>query len=241
MCLVVVLDNRTLNEMKNPINRLDYIDQFAIFSQLNPNQRYNLSKLIEIEKFEKHQFIYRPGEKSSKVYFIINGTIKIGRYSSTKKEIIKSILHPQTMFGEQAIFGEVTRDDFALALDDKIVCYSIDKDKFYNFISETTSVAMSLLTNVGKKLKMAERRFESLVVEDARTRIIDFLKFNADQFGQKVGVEMLIKHSLTQQDIANFTGTSRQTVTSVLNDLKRTNQIFFKRKSILIRDITSLS
>jgi CRP-like cAMP-binding protein len=52
---------------------------------------------------------------------------------------------------------------------------------------------------------------------------------------------MLVKHSLTQQDIANFTGTSRQTVTYVLNDLKRQNQIYFKRKSILIRDIASLS
>lgn len=51
---------------------------------------------------------------------------------------------------------------------------------------------------------------------------------------------MLIKHGLTQQDIANFTGTSRQTVTTVLNDLKSKNKIHLRRKSILIRDLTAL-
>jgi CRP-like cAMP-binding protein len=54
-------------------------------------------------------------------------------------------------------------------------------------------------------------------------------------------MELLIKHSMTQQDIANYTGTSRQTVTSILNDLKKTNKIYFKRNSILIRDIASLA
>ena len=77
--------------------------------------------------------------------------------------------------------------------------------------------------------------------KDARERIIDFLKDNARINGRQVGLEMLIKHSLTQQDIANYTGTSRQTVTYVLNDLRRQNQIYFKRKSILIRDISNLS
>ncbi|MEO1713645.1 MAG: helix-turn-helix domain-containing protein [Bacteroidota bacterium] len=52
---------------------------------------------------------------------------------------------------------------------------------------------------------------------------------------------MLVKHCLTQQDIANITGTSRQTVTSVLNDLKKENLIYFNRRSILIRDMAKLS
>ncbi|MDF1867710.1 MAG: helix-turn-helix domain-containing protein [Saprospiraceae bacterium] len=51
---------------------------------------------------------------------------------------------------------------------------------------------------------------------------------------------MLLKHCLTQQDIANITGTSRQTVTSVLNDLKKENLIHFNRRTILIRDVNTL-
>ena len=95
---------------------------------------------------------------------------------------------------------------------------------------------------IGNRLRRAENRLESLIFKDARTRIIDFLKDSAEKRGSKIGIdEMLVKHSLTQQDIANITGTSRQTVTSVLNDLKKLNLIHFTRRSILIRDLRKLA
>ncbi|MBK9567442.1 MAG: Crp/Fnr family transcriptional regulator [Saprospiraceae bacterium] len=89
-------------------------------------------------------------------------------------------------------------------------------------------------------MKYTEDRLESLALNDARERIIQFLRINAQSFGQTIGFEVLLKHDFTQQDIANFTGTSRQTVTTVMNDLKKHNQIYFKRKSILIRDLKAL-
>jgi CRP-like cAMP-binding protein len=55
-----------------------------------------------------------------------------------------------------------------------------------------------------------------------------------------MGLETLIKHKFTQQDIAGFTATSRPTETTVLNDLRKSNKIHFKRKSILIRDVVNL-
>ena len=86
-----------------------------------------------------------------------------------------------------------------------------------------------------------EERLTHMIVKDARERIIEFLLDTASKDGRKVGYEVLVKHHLTQQDIANITGTSRQTVTSVFNDLKKSNQINFSRTSILIRDIANLA
>lgn len=71
-------------------------------------------------------------------------------------------------------------------------------------------------------MKYTEDQLESLALNDARERIIQFLRINAQSFGQTIGFEVLLKHDFTQQDIANFTGTSRQTVTTVMNDLKNT-------------------
>ena len=87
----------------------------------------------------------------------------------------------------------------------------------------------------------AENRLEGLIFKDARTRIVDFIKEYAETRGRQVGYERLFKHSLTQQDIANLTGTSRQTVTSVLNELRKSNLIYFNRNSILIRDMAKLA
>ncbi len=58
--------------------------------------------------------------------------------------------------------------------------------------------------------------------------------------GRQVGYEMLLKHSLTHQDIANITCTSRQTVTLVLNELRKENLIYFNRGRILVRDMETL-
>ena len=85
-----------------------------------------------------------------------------------------------------------------------------------------------------------ERKIESLVFKDARTRIIDFLRDTALEKGQKVGFEMMIKNHFTHKDIASLTGTSRQTVTTVMNELREKNLINFDRRRILIRDMEKL-
>ena len=93
---------------------------------------------------------------------------------------------------------------------------------------------------VGWRLRKMERKIESLVFKDARTRIVEFLKDTAMERGQKVGFEMMIKNHLTHKDIASLTGTSRQTVTTVMNELREKNLINFDRRRILIRDIEKL-
>jgi CRP-like cAMP-binding protein len=82
---------------------------------------------------------------------------------------------------------------------------------------------------------------ESLIFKDARTRIVDFIKDSVSDRGQRVGYEMLLRHSLTHQDIANITCTSRQTVTLVLNELRKLDLIYFNRGKILVRDLARLA
>ena len=148
---------------------------------------------------------------------------------------------PKSLFGVEYVSAQAERINTAKSIDKDVICFAIDSQDFKAYLKENWNLTEKFITMLGTRLMYLEDRFESLVFKDARERIIDFLKDNAKTNGRKVGLEMLIKHSLTQQDIANYTGTSRQTVTYVLNDLKRQNQIYFKRKSILIRDISSLS
>ncbi len=81
---------------------------------------------------------------------------------------------------------------------------------------------------------------QQMVFDDARTRIIGFLHEQAAKNGMKFADETLIRHGFTHQDMANITGTSRQLVTIVLNELKKENLINFDRSSILIRDLDQL-
>lgn len=210
-----------------------------LFNVLSREELFELAEMCRIRKINRHRFVFEQGDSSDSIYFLLEGTIKFGIHSEDNKEVIKSILHPKAMFGESAVLG-TSRSNFAKAMDE-VKYIEVAVEDFKKIMQRNFEFNLRIIDIMGKKLSIAEKRLESLVLQDARTRIIEFIKENAMNFGKQVGYEMLLKHSLTQQDIANFTGTSRQTVTSVLNDLKKNNQIYFKRKSILIRDMASLS
>jgi len=225
----------------NAKSKMTFLRQFPIFEDLSDGEIQLLSGLIEFHKCPKYHFVYQADDFSNEMYFLIRGVVKIGIYSNDQKEVIKSILHPIAMFGEMGITGEKVRQDFAIAMNEEIHFFTLKISDFKNLMKSNHLLSERVLLFVGNRLRKAEARLEGLVFKDARTRIIEFLKESASRRGRQVGYEMLVRHSLTQQDIANITGTSRQTVTSVLNELKKSNLIFFNRRSILIRDMENLS
>jgi CRP/FNR family cyclic AMP-dependent transcriptional regulator len=135
--------------------------------------------------------------------------------------------------------GEEKRVDFAQAMEDTVIC-PLTIEELKQLMYENKELSFKILKLIGLRIMKLERKLELLVFKDARTRIVEFLKDAAEWKGKKVGFETQIQTSLTHKDIASLTGTSRQTVTTILNDLKEKNLINFNRKQILIRDLDSL-
>ncbi len=230
-----MLSRVQLDERVNALSRVN------LFADLGTAALENLSDITEKQVISKGKKIYSIGEDCKFMFIVIKGMVKICRKSEDGREVIKSIISPYSVFGESGLYEEKSRLDSAVALESGVQILAINIANFREYMRSDWNLTYNIVKFLGQRKSMAEKRFESVVLNDARTRIIDFLKDNANKLGTQIGFEMLIKHSLTQQDIANFTGTSRQTVTSVLNDLKKSNQIYFKRKSILIRDMETLS
>ncbi len=195
----------------------------------------------EFKKFKRDQIIYRPDEPSQHIYMIADGRVKIGHYLEDGKEVVKAILTKGEIFGELAIAGEESRADFAQAMDENTTVCPMTIQELKDLMFEDKELSFRLLKLVGLRLIRMERKLELLVFKDARTRIIEFLKDSAAWKGKKVGFETMIPTKLTHKDIAALTGTSRQTVTTVLNELKEKNLINFDRKKILIRDLEKLA
>ncbi len=221
-------------------SKLNFLEQFPLFSSFSPEEKQLLGQMVELKKRPKYSYLYVPGDSSDKIFFLVKGTIKIGSHSSDGKEVIKAILHPMAMFGEMCVVGEKNRKDFARVMNQDAQYFTLKVEDFKRLMRSNHQLSINVLNMIGDRLRRVEDRLEALIFKDARTRIIDFIKDSADKRGRQVGFETLIKHSLTQQDIANLTGTSRQTVTSVLNELKKLNLIYFTRKSILVRDLAKL-
>ena len=103
-----------------------------------------------------------------------------------------------------------------------------------------TKLSIKVTKLIGLRLMKTETKLNDLLFKDARQRIVDFVRTLALEQGKKVGDEILVKHPFTHQDIANLTASSRQTVTTVLNELKEKDLIYMERKKFLIRNIDKL-
>ena len=225
-----------MNEKAN----LWFFEESDLFDILCPRKTPTMEDEQAPSIFDKDDFIYFPNDNSNWIYMISNGRVKIGTYTEDKKEVLKAILTKGEIFGELALVDEQVRGDFAQAMDNDTRICRMSINDLKNLMKDNHELAFKILRIVGWRLRKMERKIESLVFKDARSRIIEFLYDMAVEKGQKVGFEMMIKNHLTHKDIASLTGTSRQTVTTVMNELRERNLINFDRRRILIRDLNTL-
>lgn len=236
----MILNEATLSQSTPTSAKDELIDRISIFDGMDEDSRVLLKQMMEPMIVPKFQFIYHQGDAALHLYLLSQGVVKIGTFHSDGREIIKQILHPEAIFGELSVICEERHNNYALTFNSEVHLYRISIQDFRGLLQRSPGLYFNILSMIGRKLKHTEKRLESLIFKDARERIVDFLKQNAEKHGMRVGYETMFKHSFTQQDIANFTGTSRQTVTSVLNDLRKSNMIYFNRRSVLIRDMATL-
>jgi CRP-like cAMP-binding protein len=224
-----------------PVSKDAIISQIPLFNVLKTSEVEILKDMMEYKVAPRYSVIFHQDEKTNCLFILAKGSVKIGSVNDEGKEVIKQILHPEMIFGELSIVSDEGQKNFAVSLNKSVEYFTISVDDFKRLIRMNHQLCFMFITMIGNRLRHTESRLESLIFKDARSRIIDFLRENALSRGMQIGFETLFKHSLTQQDIANITGTSRQTVTSVLNELRKQNLIYFNRKSILIRDLANLS
>ena len=222
-------------------SKLWYLEHINLLKDFKEEELKMFADLTTLRTTGKNEYIYFPNDPSKIVFFLKRGRVKIGKFTDDGKEIIKAILHPGEIFGEMSVAGQEKRTDFAQALDDDVMICATNVDDIKRIMNQNPKLSMAITRSIGERLMNVERKMESLIFKDARTRIIDLLKQMAKKHGKKIGDEVLLKHDLTHQDIANLTATSRQTVTITLNELKDQNLIYMERKKILFRDLDKLN
>ena len=217
-----------------------YFESVNLYDILCPHKVKSMAERHTFNYFKKDQFIYFPDEPAQYIYMIAEGRVRIGRYLDDGKEVVTAILGMGEIFGELALAGEEKRSDFAQAMDDKTSVCPLNIEELKQLMYDNRELSFKMLKLIGLRLMKLERKLEMLVFKDARTRIVEFIKDSATWKGKKVGYETLVPTKLTHKDIAALTGTSRQTVTTILNELKEKNLINFDRKKILVRDLANL-
>lgn len=231
------------------MNKLWLLQNLKIFQNLSKKDIELIEKLSKMEIYKKNDIIYIEESKSSYVYVLKKGNIKISLSTEYGKEFIIEILKPDEIFGNFGDFSFDGRESFdflnaenAFALTDAEVC-KFKKEDFDKILNLCPAISNRILKLIGLRFKYVSTKIISLAYKSIDARIAETLIYLVNNFGVK---ENLIFSSeckpencyqinirLTHEEISNLIGASRQRTTIALDKLKQIGIIdFYKKKSL---------
>lgn len=215
--------------------KIENLKKIAVFRRLPPKTLESLGRLLHLQEFRKKAKITRDGDLERNAYFLLKGKVKIAHPQDDGKEIIFNILGEGEMFGVLAPLYENNRHSYVVALEDAVVGYVSGRD-FYRILYDEPRLCHALSLYIGNRIIDMENRLRELVFHSVPQRVGRLLLRLSAQHGIQNGRGMLIDVALTQQEIANFIGATREATSSVLNQFKRKGWIEIRKQRILIVD-----
>ncbi len=217
------------------ISKLWHLKQINLFRGLTKKELDYLNKTTKMQEISPKKAIYFLDDPADTVYFLKKGKVKLVKVSPEGGEIIMDVISPGEVFGELALVDDGGREEMALAINDCLLC-SIPKDKFIEIIENHPRLNLKLMKLIGLRLRKFSSRLENLIFRDARHRLFFLLRDLIEKYGQENKNEIFIECFLTHREIGGLIAVQRQTVTTLMNDLKNEGIIDFNRKNIIIRD-----
>jgi CRP/FNR family transcriptional regulator, cyclic AMP receptor protein len=227
---------RPSNVADSPSRHSQRVQLLSSLEQSGMNQVVKAARWIRKERGE---FIYMPGDRADTVYVLKKGRIKLSMLAESGKEIAIDLIQPGEMFGEFALVDESPRSNMAQALDD-VLMWVFDKRDFVRLLESQPKLALNYIRMVGDRRRRMEKKLSDITSKDVSARICELLhELSASAPDAKdASHESLIP--LMQHDVAGLIGASRQTTTSILNDLQRRNIIELGRGWIRVKRLKEL-
>lgn len=215
-----------------------YLRDHKLFWTLSMSQIKQLSIITGYKKAKKGDIIYFSSSDLPRIFLLKKGNIKIVEVDEDGNETIKDIIQKGDMFGELTLESDKNSNEYAKAITDEVAICSFLMSDFENLMLQYPNLALTYTKFVGLKMKRIKNNYSNLISKDAKTRLYTFIKEWAEREGKYNGNKVSIENYLTQADIAQIIGTSRQTATQLLSEMEEKQLIIYGRKEILIDNIT---
>ncbi|MFQ5742691.1 MAG: Crp/Fnr family transcriptional regulator [Acidobacteriota bacterium] len=198
-----------------------------------------LSQFSETLVVERGQPIYRAGENSDRIFLLKAGSVKLSRVSHDGRGITLAVLGPMDVFGELAIAGEELRQEAAEALEEVVVC-AFEQRPFEHFLVQHPTLALRLVKLIGARLRRVEIKIQDLLFKDVRARLAHTLAQLAERFGEAMPGGTRIGMHLTQTDLAQLIGSTRETTSTIFNEFRRGRLVDHDGTYIIVREAETL-
>jgi CRP-like cAMP-binding protein len=214
------------------LTKLWYLEQFDIFKVLSKSEMNQVADTSIHKQYKKDDPILFPFNSQKTIYLLKDGAVKVGNYTENGEENLKYLLNSGNIFGEMAL-ADGNSNDFVVATGNCVVC-TLHIDVFQEIMSKNKAFNRAMYKLIGLRLRKVEFQIAQIIYKDSTTRIIEFIQELGKDFGKHKDNSLIVKKFLTDTEIGKLTFTSRQTVSSVLNKLKRSGNIDYDEKRIKI-------
>jgi CRP-like cAMP-binding protein len=213
----------------------DVLRQAPLFSALDDEAAGALRASMSETKLRRGEVLFHEGDAGDKLYVVTEGKIKLGRTSSDGRENLLAILGPGQMFGELSLFDPGPRSATVTAVTD-CTFMSLSHEDLLRWLDGRPSVARGLLAQLAARLRRANDVVADLVFSDVPGRVAKALLELADRFGRTADDGVHVHHDLTQEELAQLVGASRETVNKALADFASRGWLRLDGKSVIILD-----
>lgn len=211
-----------------------------IFSVLDNEQLSEMMSMIIRRRYKKGQILFFEGDLSDKFYIINKGKIKIFKYTKEGKEQILYILSEGDFIGYLNLLKKGKMEFNAEALEDVSVCI-LTKDDFDKLVKKAPEISLRILENLHDRLISLENLVQTLSTKDIEVRIAALLRSFAKDFGKEEKEGIVIELPLTREEMANYIGVTRETMSRKLTAMEEDGVIeLVGNKKIVIKDIETL-
>jgi CRP-like cAMP-binding protein len=213
-------------------------------TQLSSPFSYEIKELLKSAEREidikRGDFLFREGQPALEMYIILSGKFQISKMNAEGRELSLRLCQKNDIVGELTLFTHEPRYLFnALALEEGKVA-AVNIESLEKALLQNSKLAYEFMKWMNNHFRKTITKFRDLVLHGRKGALYSTLIRLSNSYGQKLDNDIVITVPLTNQDLANFTGTARESVSRMLSELRKNKIISIERKTIIIHNLDYL-
>lgn len=214
---------------------IEILKKFEIFNYSTDKELEEFACFLYFRTYKKGQQLFTAGDPRERIYFLVNGFVKFEKTNQTASLAYSDYISPNTLFPYGGIFSDKEYHYSAIAVTD-IELYYIPTFYFEDMVKQNRKQLVYLVKTLSSILQLHESRLQTITNSNAQDRVVHAISYLMSDLGVKEGNDVVVNCPMTTTEISKLSGTSRETVSHVLSELKKSNVLSFASKKITIHD-----
>ncbi|MFD2443169.1 Crp/Fnr family transcriptional regulator [Bacillus sp. CGMCC 1.16607] len=215
-----------------------------MMSKIKPTHSIEIKELLSFADrhfySQRGTFLFQEGMDADELYIVMSGKIQISKITTDGRELSLRICGENDICGELTLFTESPKYLLSAKVLEEGEIVAIKKDILESEIFQNPTLAFEFMKWMSDHVRKTQTKFRDLVLNGKKGALFSTLIRMTNSYGVEKKDGILIDLPLTNQDLANFCGTSRESTNRILNDLKRDEIISIKKGKITIHDLQFL-